>query len=55
MNFDRKAQDIATSAQPDQMTRREWTKPEAKIADVAKATLAGGHNFSASDLGSCNS
>jgi hypothetical protein len=40
-----------TSAQD----RQPWQKPEAKVADVSTATLAGNHATNPADLGTCAS
>lgn len=36
-------------------SRRVWEKPEAKAAEVAHVTLAGGTTHSTADLGVCSS
>lgn len=41
------------SAHPD--ARRPWTKPEAKTAEVAQATLAGSTVRNGADLATCAS
>jgi len=38
-----------------QASLRTWTKPEAKIAEVAQVTLAGGLAFTTNDLQVCSS
>ena len=38
-----------------QAALRMWTKPEAKIAEVAQVTLASNTTFNLSDLGTCAS
>ena len=46
----------ANSAAPSNETLRSWTKPEAKAAEVAKATLGvGGNNSNPQDMAACAS
>jgi hypothetical protein len=55
MNIDRKAQESSASTQEDQLVRREWTKPQAKAADVAEVTLTGFATPPQTDFSTCAS
>ncbi len=47
--------DSATKKIQDDEQRLQWIKPDAKIAEVAKATLSGVNVHNSADLQSCAS
>jgi hypothetical protein len=47
--------EVLETGKEEQASRRVWAKPEAKAAEVAQATLAGGVTPLSDGLNSCSS
>ena len=47
--------DSATKQSQNDEQRLQWQKPDAKVAEVAKATLSGIHVHNSADLQTCAS